>query len=94
MEKILTDEQKRICNILNDLKNHQWWKLIVEALEVRRKEKEDILCWRIKDLYLDNIEYSKNSIHREWLTWIESLINYPDLLIKNYWVYKADKEQK
>lgn len=101
MEKILSEDQKRLVNVCASLKDNAWWQTLVKEFNQRADECRNILLGNkkivnqedpTKSENLDEIKYSMNSILRKELKTIEDLINYPEKLINSLWYYKPEKE--
>jgi 5-methylthioribose kinase len=94
MKKILTDEQKRIWQIISDLKQHAWRKIIIDQLQSLKDNREKVLNWKIPEIWLDDIKYSKNSILRAEYLLLDNLINYPDKVIRDLGYSTVDETKK
>lgn len=92
MEKVLTVDQKNTLVAVQETMKSPWRKIIEEFIIASIKAREDILLWKSKVEWLDDIKYSRNTILREELTAYYGIKNYAELLEKELGVYTAKWE--
>lgn len=89
MEKILTADQKNIVMALEEMEKTPWRSFVKEFVEESIKAREDILTGKTEYPWLDNIEFSRNSVLREELKILRSIADYTDNIKKTSWVYQT-----
>jgi len=100
MEKILTDDQKRLHTIWEDLKKHSWRIMLEKELKERLNMLEKILLWEmsVQDEFtgnkanIDEIKYSLWSKLRWERQVIKDLLNLPDAKIKSFGIYQKENK--
>lgn len=99
MEKILTEEQRRMSMVLDTFNNSEWWRIIKEVLEKRLNDTKSILLWDMKlqddfipwrILNIDEIRYSKASKLRDEKKTLEDILNLPNTLMNGFGIYQEE----
>jgi hypothetical protein len=99
MEKVLSEDQRRLGEIYTNLKTNAAWEDMVERLSIKIDDIESILLGKTKIRNqevldqvenLDDIKYSMNSILRKELQTLKELVEYPDKVIKSLGYYKNE----
>lgn len=101
MEKILTEEQRRMSMVLDTFNNSEWWRIIKEVLEKRLNDMKSILLWDMKlqddfipwrILNIDEIRYSKASKLRDEKKTLEDILNLPNTLMNKFGIYQEENK--